>query len=440
MPVKYKVSTSVLDFVDKVDTSVYNIVMITHETTISNIHHQNKHWDFGKLNTYEFKRDIFYKIWKDLDTKLMALITGPRRVGKSVLLKQLVNELIVQKNIQAKQMLFYEFLPRDDQDKIWSVFDYFIKEVANQKGPIYIFFDEIQYVDGYEAMIKNIYDNTDNCKIFITGSLSLTYKRRMQDSLAGRFFSYKMFPLNFLEFLKLNKPDSLKDYEEILLEKTDKFRKRGLLSNLNPYFREFLISGRYPETFNMTSEQTKAYLLDIINQTLNQDAYSYFRIELPNVMNSLFEHIRQNNGGLISIAKLANQTGSSPKTVTLYLSILEQMGIIYLIYNSTNPLIKYQSTKKAYVNSSFSLLDSKLDIGTAYGFAVEAYVLERLLEKGKNITFYRNRQKEIDFLIPKENIGYEVKFRSDPPKIKYKLNDYKLETISLDGKHPACLF
>ena len=61
---------------------------------------------------------------------------------------------------------------------------------------IYIF-DEIQYVNGYESMIKMIYDNKDSCKIFITGSLSLSYKKRMSESLTGRFFSYKLFPLNF---------------------------------------------------------------------------------------------------------------------------------------------------------------------------------------------------------------------------------------------------
>ena len=63
-------------------------------------------------------------------------------------------------------------------------------------------------------------------------------------------------------------------------------------------------------------------------------------------MNSLFEYIRQNNGGLLSINKLSSLTGSSNKTISTYLDILELMGITYIVYNSTNPLIKNQSSKK----------------------------------------------------------------------------------------------
>ncbi len=406
---------------------------------IEKIVFQNDQWHTGKFKTFGFKRDIFEKVWRDLNTKLIALITGPRRVGKSVLLKQIANELIVSKKVSPKQILFYEFAQKDNGDTIWNVFNYFIKEIADPRLPIFIFFDEIQYVNGYESMIKMIYDNKDSCKIFITGSLSLSYKKRMSESLTGRFFSYKLFPLNFLEFIKLNKPSSLDIYYKAIKEE-DRFRREYQLSILNADFREFLVSGRYPEAFGLSSEQNKTYLLNIINQSLNEDAYAYFRIEKPSIMNSLFEYIRQNNGGLLSINKLSSLTGSSNKTISTYLDILELMGITYIVYNSTNPLIKNQSSKKAYINSSFAFDNTKLDMSTAFGFAVESYILERLLEKGEIVTFWRKREKEIDFLIPKKKIGYEVKFRIDVPTLKYTIKDFDIELISLNGKTPACLF
>ncbi|EKE04988.1 MAG: hypothetical protein ACD_19C00426G0010 [uncultured bacterium] len=400
---------------------------------------QNKQWSEGRFKTFGFKRDIFEKVWRDLNTKLIALITGPRRVGKSVLLKQIANELIVSKKISPKQILFYEFAQNDDEDTIWDVFEYFTKEMADPRLPIFIFFDEIQYVNGYESMIKNIYDNQDSCKIFITGSLSLSYKKRMSESLTGRFFSYKLFPLNFLEFIKLHKPSSLDIYNKTIKE-DDKFKREYQLSILNADFREFLISGRYPEAFGLSSEQNKIYLSNIINQSLNEDAYAYFRIEKPSIMNSLFEYIRQNNGGLLSINKLSSLTGSSNKTISTYLDILELMGIVYIVYNSTNPLIKNQSSKKAYINSSFAFDNTKLDVSTALGFAVESYILERLLEKGEIVTFWRKREKEIDFLIPSKKIGYEIKFRPNVPTLKHAIKDYEIETVSLNEKVPACLF
>jgi predicted AAA+ superfamily ATPase len=403
---------------------------------------QNNHWNSRKVEALEFKRDIYAKIWSDIDLRLMSLLTGPRRVGKSIILKQLMNDLIVQKKVNPKQILFFEFSPNDNAEMIFDVYNLYKKEFENSKERTYLIFDEIQYIEGYESIIKNIYDNTDNTintKIVLTGSLSLSYKKRMQDSLAGRFFNYKVSYLNFTEYLSLKNDSKQNEFIEAVNE-TDRLRKKYLLKDLNTKFRNFLEFGRFPEIVNFDPINARSYIQNLTNQSLNQDVYSYFKIAKPQILNGLFNYIKDNNGGEISVNKLGSLLGASNPTVSLYLDILELMGLARFVYNSTNPLIKLNSTKKAYVNSSFSLLDSKLDIGTAYGFAVESYVLERLVEKGKEVTFWRERQKEIDFLIPKENVGYEVKFRSDPPEIKHKLKNYKLSIISLNEDIPACLF
>lgn len=400
---------------------------------------QNIHWREGKFETFNFKRDLVEDVWKDIDTKLISLLIGPRRTGKSVILKQIINDLIIKKFVKPTQILFFEFSPKNKQDKIWEVYNYFKDEIIDPRLPIYLFFDEVQYVDGYEAVIKEIYDNSVNSKIFLTGSLSLSYKKRMQDSLAGRFFTYKLFPLCFSEYLKLKNNDTNQLFLETKKE-TDKFKLSYKLSILNAEFRNFLAYGRFPELVNLNSDQAKAYLNNIMNQSLNQDVYSYFDITKPLIVNSLFDYFRINNGSLISINKLSSQLESSNQTISLYIDILQQMGLVYVIYNSTNPLIKTKSSKKIYVNSSFGLLDSKLDIETAFGFAVESYILERLFENDEVVTFWRKREKEIDFLLPKKKIGYEVKFRSNFPKTKQLLKDFEIQTISLDQQNPACLF
>lgn len=406
---------------------------------VENILFQNNHWASGNLKTFDFKRDVFGRVWNDLDIKLISLITGPRRVGKSVVLKQIIKELMIKKNISPRQILFYEFLPNDTKDTIWDVFNYFRKNVANPTSPTYIMFDEIQYVTGYEAMIKNIYDNTEDCKIFVTGSLSLTYKNKMQESLVGRFFSYKLFPLNFLEYIKLYQPQNLNLYENTKIE-LDSIKRDYLLTQLNAYFRDFLRQGRYPGTFNLDQNQYKLYLNNIISQSLNQDAYSYFKIEKPVIINNLFEYIRQNNGGVISVNKLSSQLGVASQTITQYLNILEQMGLIYSIFNSTNPLIKTKTSRKVYLNSSFGLQETKLDFQTSLGFAVESYILERLLEKDETVTFWKKREKEIDFLLPKKKRGYEIKFRNNPEPLKHNIKGFNIEMVTLNSTNPACLF
>lgn len=399
---------------------------------------QNKHWGQGKFDTFPFKRDIYTKIWEDIDTKLIGLITGPRRVGKSVIIKQLINDLIISKSVEPKQILFFEFSPKQKSEAIWDVYKFFVKEVANINLPTYIFFDEIQYIDGYESSIKEIYDNS-NGKIFLTGSLSLTYKNKMEESLGGRFFAYKLLPLNFKEYLYLSNSDNYSIYEKTMSE-NDKFKKQRSLMNLNSEFRHFLEFGRFPEIINFSKEQSKSYISNVINQSLNQDVFSYFKIHKPQIINSLFDYFVKNTGSLISINKLSKDLGVSNQTVTLYINILEIMNLIYIVYNSINPLTKGQSSKKVYVSSAFGLLESKFDLQTSIGFAVESYILERLLEKDELVTFWRKREKEIDFLLPKKNIGYEVKFRSSFKPIKKSPKGFGIETISLDGKTPACLF
>lgn len=399
---------------------------------------QNKHWGQGRFDTFSFKRDIYTNIWKDIDTKLIGLITGPRRVGKSVIIKQLINDLIKLKSIEPKQILFFEFSPKQKSETIWEVYKFFTNEVTNINLPIYIFFDEIQYVNGYESSIKEIYDNT-SCKIFLTGSLSLSYKNKMEESLGGRFFAYKLLPLNFSEYLHLSNSENYNIYKKTISE-NDRFKRQNSLMTLNSEFRHFLEFGRFPEIINFSKEQSKSYISNVINQSLNQDVFSYFKIHKPQIISSLFNYFVENNGSLISINRLSKDLGVSNQTITLYINILEIMNLIYIVYNSKNPLTKGQSSKKVYVSSAFGLLESKFDIQTSMGFAVESYILERLLEKDETVTFWRKRQKEIDFLLPKKNIGYEVKFRSSFKPIKQLLKDYEVETISLDGKAPACLF
>jgi predicted AAA+ superfamily ATPase len=398
---------------------------------------QNQHWKKGLFDTYPFERNILGKIWNDIETKLIALITGPRRVGKSVVLIQLINKLIMDNKISPTQILFYEFSPEDKASSIWDVYEYFTKEVSDTRQPIFLFFDEVQYLKGYESVIKEIYDNATP-KMFLTGSLSLSYKKIMEESLSGRFFHYKLFPLDFYEYLKLANPESFDNYQKIH-GSVNKFEHDHLLSGLNSDFRKFLAYGRFPEVVLFSQEQTKAYIQNVLSQSLNQDAFSYFAIEKPQILNALFEYVRINCGGLINISGLSQQLGVSAQTVKAYFDVLEIMGLIYFVHNSTNPLIKLNSAKKAYVNSMYYLDASKLDLTVSFGFAAESYVLEKLLERNETVTFYRNRTKEIDFLLPKKKEAFEVKFRSEYSK-PHDLKGYSLQVISLNGNSPVCLF
>lgn len=403
----------------------------------SRILDQNSHWRVPHPSTPPFRRDMFSRLWKDRSLPLMSLITGPRRTGKSVLLKQISAEL-VKEHIPATQILFFEFKQTDDSDLIWQIWDYFSTTTSHPRQRCYVFFDEIQFVKDYEPEIKLFYDQKPQAKIFLTGSLSLTYKRRMSESLAGRFLPYPLFPLKFSEYLHLVHSPQLKNLLEI--SGVSSGLRQSYLGGLNEEFRTFLRCGRLPEMVAIPDPKSQtAYLESIINQSLSQDAFSYFQIEKPHLLLSLFHYIRQNSGGLVSLENLSNLAMASRETVSKYLDVLEIMRLIYPVSNSISAFAKHNAARKIYVSSHF--LDSKHDPQTALGLAVESYILERLLEQEKQATFFRRRNKEVDFVLPEENLAYEIKFRHDVSVPKNPLpKNFELRVISATGPTPACLF
>ena len=295
----------------------------------------NKQWGEEYILNNMPKRDIFKKIKRDLDNKLVSFLTGSRRIGKSTLMMQSIDYLINTKKINPKQILFYEFDSTYNAKDIHKIYTYFIENIANKSENMYIFFDEIQFVNGYENEVKFIYDLNNTIdkgfitKIFITGSLSLSYKKRMQESMAGRFINYKIYPLNFKEYLLF------KNKLEILNFKLDKVSALNKLkiNEINKHFKDFLKNGAFPQIAvkeNVTKEEVSEYIQEIINQSLSQDAFDYFDIANPKLLISLFNNIRQNNGLEISESNLSNVSGADKRTISKYLDsiAINAIGLI----------------------------------------------------------------------------------------------------------------
>ncbi|MDP1743524.1 MAG: ATP-binding protein [Candidatus Amesbacteria bacterium] len=399
----------------------------------------NPQWRGEVFPVPSLRRDLFEVLHTSLKSPLITFLSGSRRVGKSVLLKQLINNLILEEKVKPTRILFFEFSPNQNKELIWEVYRYFKQNILQNGESLYLFFDEVQVVPGFEITIKEIYDNLDQTreKIFITGSPSISYKRKMAESLAGRFIAYRLFPLNFKEYLRLSMSPLLLKVNNPSL---DNLSRMGDLEQLNMEFKRFLTWCRLPQMLNMPENERGFYLEGSIDQTITKDAFDYFNIQNPRALSALFSYICQNNGQVMVKENLSKISGISIVTVANYLDVLELMGLTYVIYNSTNPIVKLNSARKIYVSSMFGLKNSKYDPQTAFGFAAESYVLERLLEQNQLVTFYRNRNKEVDFLLPKSNIAYEVKYRPQFEQSKIILPDFELKVLSYSGSLPVCLF
>lgn len=405
----------------------------------SRIVEQNPQWGGNLFPTPGEKRDIFTQLYKSLTSPLMTFLSGPRRVGKSVVLKQLINHLIACDKTKPSRVLFFEFSPKQTRDSIWDVYRYFRENVIQTEGSTYLFFDEVQVIPGFEITLKEIYDNLDQTKtkLVITGSPSMSYKRKMAESLAGRYIPYRLFPLSFKEYLRLAGSPHVSQIDKL---EGDHVTRIGILEELNREFKRFLHWGRLPQMLTISDMEKAYYLESSIDQSITKDALDYFRIENPSALSAMYLYLCQNSGQIITKDHVSKASGISLVTVAAYLDVLELMGLTYTVYNTTNPIIKLNSAKKIYVSSMFALKNSKYDPQTAFGFAAESYVLERLLEQRELVTFYRNRDKEVDFLLPKRKIAYEVKYRPDFEQPKIVLPDFELKVLSYSGSLPVCLF
>lgn len=161
-----------------------------------------------KRETYLSKIREFYS------SDIIKVITGIRRCGKSVLLKQIIDE-IKEQNIDEKHIIYINF---EDVEyafiKNYLDLNKYIKEKIVDNEKYYLFFDEIQMVNEWEKVI-NSFKATLNVSLFITGSNSKLLSGEFATLLSGRYVSFKLAPFSFKEVLKLKDIKNRNEMEDI---------------------------------------------------------------------------------------------------------------------------------------------------------------------------------------------------------------------------------
>lgn len=185
------------------------------------------------------------KIREFYDVDLIKVITGIRRCGKSILLRQIIEE-IKSLGVKEKNIIYINF---EDVEysfiKNYLALNKFVKEKIKNEEKYYLFFDEIQNVDMWEKVI-NSFKATLNVSIFITGSNSKLLSSELSTLLSGRYVSFKIAPFSFSEIV------ALKNISE--------------KSELEDAFNDYLIWGGMPQRFDFKSlDGTKAYLSDLFD-------------------------------------------------------------------------------------------------------------------------------------------------------------------------------
>ena len=371
-----------------------------------NILKYNLHWREDFTYNYKIKRDLFNELVMYLDTKQSIGIIGLRRTGKTVLLKQIIDHLISHK-VQRDSILYFSF----DEENV-SMKDV-ISEFLSRTGKdilgtarLYIFFDEIQKLDGWQNQLKYYYDTYPGIKFFVSGSSSLFLKQKAEESLAGRIFLYNLPVLGFTEFLRLKGDEELikrpEMFEEAIKEQVPMYMKRQL-----------------PELVMENEHFIRMYMESIINKMVYEDLTRVFPVENEDILKQILVIVSSNPGMITDYESLANDLDITRKTLVKYISYLEKGFLLQKCYNfSRNRLTSEKKMKRLYLTSSTMLyhLWEHPDIGR---------VVENLVVNYSGTSFFwRKGISEVDCVVIKNDVVV-------PLESKYKNNIRKKDIKGL---------
>jgi hypothetical protein len=360
-----------------------------------NLTKQNPHWEEGYYYEFEKKRALFHVLLQYIEKRQIIAITGLRRTGKTVLMKQLINWLIREKHIKRQNILYFSF--DEKKAKIDDVIQEYaaLAGVDLKKEKVFVFFDEIQKLEGWQEQIKLYYDNFLNLKFIISGSQSLFIRKKSRESLAGRIFSFELPILSFREYLYFVD-------KHTLLKNTKMFEdeiKRLLITYMKRSFIEIL---------NESDSVWKLYLESILDKVIYEDIPAIFPVENPEKLKALVQAVYSNPGMLIKYESLASDFNISSKTLQRYIYYLEQAKLIKKLYNfSKNFLTSEKKSKKIYITAPcFCFFNESYNISK---------IAENIVALGNNIKFFwrDSRKNEVDFVI-------NLNGKPHPVEVKYK--------------------
>lgn len=322
-----------------------------------------------------------------LEKKPIKVITGIRRSGKSFILKRLYEKLSI--DVPKRNLLFINFendrlINNLNLTSLRDIYDTF-KIKSDPKYCLYLFFDKIQNIPGWEKFVRTVYDSEDD-DIYITGSNSQLLSNEFSTVIGGRVLEYQLQPFTFCEFLNFH------GYEQL-----DMFSINEQKPELGRKFETYLESGGLCETFTLSAKQKEIYRQSLIEKIVLKDIINRYRIQKPGIIQNLFLYTARNPGSIVSAAKLSTVMGIDDKTISLFLSYLNNVFLLRRIdkYQWKTKNI-FRSQKKYYLSDN---LFSHLCLESR---KLENFIYTHLIEKyGASTVFFLRNEKgqEVDFVV-----------------------------------------
>ncbi len=334
------------------------------------------------------KRNIYLeKIRPFIDKDLIKVLVGQRRVGKSYILLQLMEELKTTYQVQENQILYInKELNEFDHLRDYNDLLHYIKNKVDQTQKNYIFIDEIQDISEFEKALRDL-QALGNYDLYISGSNAKLLSSDIATYLTGRYLQFEIYPLTYPEFLDFH---GLQKGKESFLS----YMKIGWLPYLIQLWTDEII--------------TMEYVKSIFNTILFKDVVQRYQVRNTSFLENLVKYIADHVGNLTTVNNIvkylkAQKVAIGTNAVNEYIKYLDNVFLINKVQRQEIVGKKIFEINDKYYFSDLGIRNMLVgwykpqDIGKI----LENIVFLHFKALGYQIFVGKNQEKEIDFVVEK---------------------------------------
>lgn len=423
----------------------------------------NPWWEEGKFNLPipGFHRDAFRKAEGHIvaDHNLALLINGPRRIGKTTLMYQLIKHLMHSNYSAAKNILFFslddpiiqQLQPRDQGTLFELMLDtwatYAGTALRNSPHTLYCFLDEIQRLPRWELYIKRYVDLRYPIRFIISGSASHTIFRKSLESLIGRIVDISLPPFTFREYSRNHYDNYANILEQIASEPFDISNRYhiqkyiGLLSKhdltknteiarWDKFSDEYAQAGGFPQLWDISDTTERSSYIDqhYVQRVTLEDLRLVKEIRRPEIFNQFLRYAFARTGDEYNLEKLAALIHTTRVTLASALPILLQTELIRRVERFSGRPIRLRSTHAKLYSADPILTQAITKISTSLNGDNRGQIAETLVHNiirllpgiSSDIYYFKERRAgrdwEVDFIVRvgSKIIPIEVAYQKTP--------------------------
>jgi len=351
---------------------------------------QNPWWTDRPFDTGREREKYLETIGRFIKTGEIVVLSGVRRSGKTTLLYQTIHKLIKKDRVPGKNILFVncdEPVIAGRKNALSECVETYRREIA-AKGTIYLVFDEVQSVEGWEREIKSLYDKK-TCRIIISGSSSYLLDSQVSTLLSGRYLTVPVYPLDFSEYLEFHDIVPPHDAAGRVAQKYE------IMALLRQYLRE----GGFPVVVLQEDERTKQdYLRAYYDSIVYRDIVRANVVRNQKALAGLLQHLLAGIASPYSYRRLKESLGIDIDTVRDYIHFAGMAKILFEV-----PVFSYSLQVQARQNRKIYCIDNGLRNAVAFRFSedegklAENLVCIELIRSGFS-QYYWKGKREVDFV------------------------------------------